>query len=144
MLSFTFASAVSSLADYQYVPLPGYSPSIRDGTQAMRMFVEMKGASSGDVVTVNMVLVLAGDVIGVFPATCTATTTAGAYGQVATVSFAEGSTSVLDMLGASTIKSDNMASEGVQSGKSVWKVGVLAFPSGTTGVRVYAEHSQEI
>lgn len=140
MQSKTFTAASSTLTTYEPLELNGRSPSLCDGVQVARFFAEVdSGASADDEATLELALIQGGNRIAAFTATCTALSITGASSaKLCTVSFAEGSTSKMDLLGCDSYSDDEIVSTTSPDDKAHWAFGITAKDAGITSITVRA------
>ena len=132
MQTMTFASASTSLSNYNVVEVSG-SPSIRDGSQVIRLTGYAAASAAGDTATVELALVVGGLRVGYFPATVTTVAQQEGTDYLCTVEFTEGGTSKFDLLGCDAYSIDQVVGSVAPDGKAVWMIGAAAF-SGITSL----------
>lgn len=138
----TFTDASTDLANYQLLDV-ALTPSVRTGTQFVRLFGLADGTAA-DEITVELALVVDGNRIGSWSATGTVLAVTGASSQkIVSFAFDEGSSSKFDLLGCDTvpIMQIDEANQTAPDSKAFWMVGVTAFGGTTDNLNLYAAYS---
>jgi hypothetical protein len=132
MQTMTFAAASASLANYNAVEISG-SPSIRDGSQVLRLVGYAAASGAGDTATIELALVIDGERVGYFVGTATTVAQQEGTNYLCTIVFAESGTSNFDLLGCDAYSIDQIVGSVAPGGKAVWMIGVPA-RSGVTSI----------
>ena len=142
MQTFTFASASSSLADYNVVEVSG-SPTNRVGSQVIRLTGYAAASIAGDTATIELALVIGGERVAYFPATATTVAQQEGSNFLCTIVFDEGSSSKFDLLGCDNYSIDEIKSSAGAKGKAFWMIGAPAF-SGITSITLGLSSSSKV
>ena len=142
MQTMTFASASTTLSDYNVVEVSG-SPSIRGGSQMLRLTGYAAASGAADTATIELALIVDGARVAYFPATATTVAQQEGSNFLCTIVFDEGSSSKFDLLGCDNYSIDQVVGTIAPDSKAVWMIGAAAF-SGITSITLGLSVSQSV